>query len=134
MFVTSIFPPHASKTLAEIYVKTLKELRSQLRDKGIEIIPNTIKATTAGIEIIGVWDIKEGKLEEFLAIEQRALTNYHDVEGYRYEMDVRFKVPEALDMILIKIEINYNYISNVKNLLSLFFYGDRNLLIPLEIH
>ncbi|MFX1569099.1 MAG: hypothetical protein ACFFCV_12110 [Promethearchaeota archaeon] len=103
MFVTSIFPPHASKILAEIYVKTLKDLRSQLRDKGKEIIPNAIKATTAGIEVIGVWDIKEGKLEEFLAIEQRFLTNYHDIEGYRYQMDVRFKVHEALDMIGIKM-------------------------------
>ena len=88
VFVTSIFPSNASKILAEIYVKTLKDLRSQLREKGKEIIPNAIKVTTKSIDVIGIWDIKEGKLEEFLAIEQKALTNYHDAEGYRYQMDV----------------------------------------------
>lgn len=103
VFVTSRFPPHTAERLAKIYVETLKELRSQLRDAGKEIIPNAVKATNKGIEVIGVWDIKEGKLEEFLAIEQKFLTNYHDVEGYRYQMDVRFKITEALDMIGIKM-------------------------------
>ena len=34
---------------------------------------------------------------------KEVLTSYHDVEGYRCQMDVRFKVPEALNMIGIKM-------------------------------
>ncbi|KKN64425.1 hypothetical protein LCGC14_0491680 [marine sediment metagenome] len=81
----------------------MKDLRSKLRATGKEIITNAVKATTEGIEVIGVWDIKEGKLEEFLLIEAQAMTNYHSIERFRYQMDVRFKVTEALGMIGIKM-------------------------------
>jgi hypothetical protein len=50
-----------------------------------------------------VWDIKEGKLEEFLFKQQESLANYHEIEGYKYQMDVRFKVSEALSMIGLKM-------------------------------
>ena len=59
VFVTSIFPPHTTDQLAQIYVDTLKDVRSKLRATGKEIIANAIKATIEGIEVIGVWDIKE---------------------------------------------------------------------------
>ncbi|MHA2009285.1 MAG: hypothetical protein ACXABO_19060 [Promethearchaeota archaeon] len=103
VFVTSIFPPHTTNMLAKIYVDTLKDTRSKLRATGKEIIPNAIKATTKGIEVIGVWDIKEGKLEEFLTIEGQAMTNYHEIEGFKYSMDVRFKATEALELIGMKM-------------------------------
>jgi hypothetical protein len=103
VFVTSLFPPHTTDQLAKIYVDTLKDVRSKLRATGKEIIANAIKATTQGIEVIGVWDIKEGKLEEFLTIEGEVMTNYHKIKGFRYSMDVRFKSAEALALIGMKM-------------------------------
>ena len=103
VFVTSIFPPHTAEQLAKIYADTLKDVRSKLRATGKEIIPNAIKATTQGIEVIGVYDIKEGKLEEYLSIEAQLMTNYHKIEGFRYQIDVRFKATEALEIIGIKM-------------------------------
>ena len=103
VFVTSIFPPDTTDQLAQIYVDTLKDVRSKLRATGKEIIANAIRATTQGIEVIGVWDIKEGKLEEYLLIEAQAMTNYHKIEGFKYQIDVRFKATEALEMIGMKM-------------------------------
>jgi len=103
VFTTSIFPPHTTEQLAKIYVDLLKDIRSKLRATGKEIISNAIKATTQGIESIGVWDIKEGKLEEFLILQAQGMTNYHKIEGFRYQIDVRFKATEALEMIGIKM-------------------------------
>jgi hypothetical protein len=103
VFVTSIFPPHTTDKLAKIYVDTLKDVRSKLRPTGKEIIPNAVKATTQGIEVIGVWDIKEGKLEEYLTAEAQIMTNYHKIEGFKYQIDVRFKATEALEMIGLKM-------------------------------
>ena len=103
VFITSLFPPHVAEKLAKVYVDLLREERSRLRPTAKEIIPNAIKSNTQGIEVIGVWDIKEGKLGEFLAIQQELLTKYHDIEGYTYQMDVRFKATEALSMIGIKM-------------------------------
>ena len=31
------------------------------------------------------------------------MTNYHEIEGFRYQTDVRFKATEALEMIGIKM-------------------------------
>jgi hypothetical protein len=103
VFITSLFPPHTAEKLSKLYVELLKEERTKLRPLGKEIIPNAVKSTIHGIEVIGVWDIKEGKLEEFLANQQEFLTKYHEIEGYRYQMDIRFKVTEALSMIGIKM-------------------------------
>lgn len=103
VFITSLFPPHTAEDLAKLYVKMLKEERSALRPLGKEIIPNAVKSTVNGIEVIGVWDIKEGKLEEFLLKQQEFLTKYHEIEGYKYQMDVRFKVTEALTMLGLKM-------------------------------
>jgi hypothetical protein len=99
VFITSLFPPHTAEELAKVYVDLLKEERTKLRPLGKELIPNAIKAKVNGIEVIGVWDIKEGKLDEF----QEFLTNYHKIEGYTYQIDVRFKAVEALAMIGLKM-------------------------------
>ncbi|MHA2392584.1 MAG: hypothetical protein ACXAEX_11630 [Promethearchaeota archaeon] len=103
VFITSLFPPHKGEELAKLYIKLLKEERATLRPMGKELIPNAVKSTINGMEVIGVWDIKEGKLEEFLFKQQESLANYHEIEGYKYQMDVRFKVSEALSMIGLKM-------------------------------
>jgi len=103
VFSTTLFPPHTANKIAKMYVDSLKEFRSKQRNLTKEIIPNAIKATTEGIEVIGVHDVKEGKLEEFLLLEQQYLTTFHEIEGYRYHIDVRFKVTEALEMIGLKM-------------------------------
>ena len=103
VFVTSIFPANAAEKLAKMWVDSLKEFRSKQRPLTKELISNAIKSTTEGIETIGVHDVKEGKLEEFLALQQRYLTTFHEVEGYKYQIDVRFKATEALEMIGLKV-------------------------------
>jgi len=102
VFTTSLFPPDKSQQLAEINVEGLKEFRAVARGLAKEIISNAVKATTNGIEVIGVWDIKEGKLEEFLLHQQKEMTRYHEVEGFSYSIDVRFKIVEALEMLGMK--------------------------------
>ncbi len=103
VFTTSIFPPHAAEQLAKVFVDILKDYRSKVRALGKEIISNAIKSTPQGIESISVWDIKEGKLEEFLSVEAQSMTNYHKIEGFRYTINVRFKAIEALEMIGLKM-------------------------------
>ena len=55
------------------------------------------------MSVISVYDVKEGKLEEMMAVQQRHLLVYHDIPGYRYRMEVRFKVTEALEMLGMKM-------------------------------
>lgn len=102
VFTTTLFPPDKSQELAKINIEGLKEFRAVARGLGKEVISNAVKATTNGIEVIGAWDIKEGKLEEFLIHQQKEMTRYHKVEGFSYSIDVRFKIVEALELLGMK--------------------------------
>ena len=99
---TSKFPLDQAEEVAKIYVKTAKDYRSSHRELAKEIVPNAVKATDDGIESFSVYDVKEGKLEEFLFLEQKNMVNYHNIPGYKYHIEVRFKITEALEMVGMK--------------------------------
>ena len=99
MFTYSTFPNDQAKNIAKVYLKEIKEARAILRPLGKEVVPNAVKATEEGITVIGVWDVKEGKLEEILKAQQKLMLAYQEIEGDRYRIEVRFKVTEALDML-----------------------------------
>ena len=102
LFTYNIFPPDQGENIAKAYLKVVKEERAAWRPLAKEIIPNAVKATMDGMSVISVYDVKEGKLEEFLALQQKQLIRYHDIPGYRYKMEVRFNVVEAIEMLGMK--------------------------------
>lgn len=103
MFTYNIFPADQAENISKIYLKEMKEARAALRPLAKEIIPNSVKATMEGMSAISVFDIKEGKLEEVLKLQQELLLAYHEIPGYRYNIEVRFKATEALGMIGMKM-------------------------------
>ena len=103
MFTYNIFPPDQAENISKIYLKEIKEARAALRPLAKEVITNAVKATMDGMTVISVYDAKEGKLEELLKLQQKLLLAYHEIEGYKYRIEVRFKVTEALEMLGMKI-------------------------------
>lgn len=104
VFITSYLPFNKTKDAAKIYVASLKEYRSSIKGLGKEIIPNAVKARKDFIEVTGIYDVETSNLTEFLLNQQKYMTKYHDLgEGYGYDIEVRFKVTEALEMIGFKM-------------------------------
>jgi len=102
LFTYNIFPNEQAENIAKAYLKVVKEERAEWRPLAKEIISNAVKGTIDGMSVISVYDVKEGKLEELLAIQQKHLLVYQNIPGYRYRMELRFKVTEALGMIGMK--------------------------------
>jgi len=102
MFTYSVFPNDQGENIAKVYIKEIKEARAKLRPLGKEVVPNAVKATTDGITVIGIWEVKEGKLDEILKAQQKLLLAYNGIEGYRYRIEVRFNITEALEMLGLK--------------------------------
>lgn len=102
VFTISYIPNHKTREIAKIWVDTVKEFRSKNKGLTKEIIPNSVKARKDFIEVIGVHEIKPGKLEEYLLNQQNYMVNYHEVEGFRYEIEVRFNISVALEMLGMK--------------------------------
>ncbi|MHA1240005.1 MAG: hypothetical protein ACTSQU_04350 [Promethearchaeota archaeon] len=103
MFTYNIFPADQAENISKIYLKEMKEARAALRPLAKEIIANSIKATMDGMSAISVFDVKEGKLEEILKLQQELILAYHEIPGYKYRIEVRFKATEALGMIGMKM-------------------------------
>jgi len=103
LFTYNIFPPDQAEAISKIYLEHIKEERAAMRPLAKEIIPNAVKATIDGMSVISVFDVKEGKLEECLALQQKLLLAYHVIPRYKYKMEVRFKVTEAIEMLGMKI-------------------------------
>jgi len=103
VFTYSYVPVHKINKSAEIYLKEMKEARSATRPLAKEIIPNAAKGTMEGLQTISVYDVKEGKLEEFLITQQKLMVAYHAIEGFKYNIEVRFKITEALEMVGMKM-------------------------------
>ncbi len=102
VFTTSYMPNDKTEECAKIWVETVKEIRSKVRGLTKEIIPNAVKARKGCIEVTGVYEVKPGKLDEFLLIQQNYMVKYHKVMGFRYKIEVRFTVSEALEMLGMK--------------------------------
>ncbi len=102
VFVYTMFPPHKTKEIAQMYVETTKDFNSAARGLTKMVIQNAVKSTENGIESISVHDVKEGNLEKFLNVQTNYMVNYHDIEGFRYKIEVRNKVTEAMEMLGMK--------------------------------
>jgi hypothetical protein len=103
LFTYNTFPPDQAVNISKAYLKVIKEDRANMRPLAKEIIPNAVKATEEGMTVISVHEVKEGKLEECLAQQQKQLLVFHDIPGYRYRMEVRFNVVEAIEMLGMKV-------------------------------
>ena len=97
-----VFPLNKAEEVAKKWVESIQEFRSEARGLAKEVVPNAVKVTMDGIESIGVNEVKEGKLDEFLTALGKSMLVYHDIEGFKYRWEVRATVTEALGLLGMK--------------------------------
>ena len=97
-----IFPLNKANEVANKWIEAIKDFRSEARPLAKEVVPNAVKVTMEGIESIGVHDVKEGKLDDFLTVLGKSMMVYHDIEGFKYRWEVRATVTEALGLLGMK--------------------------------
>ena len=104
VFTTSYIPYTKAAESAKIYISTIKKFYSEVRGLTKELVPNSVKARKDYIEVVSVNDVEESNLAKYLQIQQKYMTQFHNLgEGYGYDIEVRFKITEALEMIGIKM-------------------------------
>jgi len=98
--ITNWFPSNKAMEAAEKY---LEERKKYPRDRSLgKMVVEALKSDERGIVGFSVINVKEGKLEESLLREQNIQVMYHDIEGYRYKIDVWWNITEALAMVGMK--------------------------------
>lgn len=98
IITTSVYPPDRANEVAERYIKALQEFPPD-KTLGKEIIPAAVKSTQKGIRVMGVVQVKEGKLEEALARNVKFMQLFMSIPGYTYTTDINLNINEALGLI-----------------------------------
>ena len=98
LITTSTYPSHKAPEVANRYLEAIAKY-PQDDSLATEVVPAAVKATSEGIKVLGVAEIKEGKFEKAYKRIVDLEAMFLDIEGYEYKVDTYLKVEEALAVI-----------------------------------
>ena len=101
IIVTGWFPVQKGIEVAKKYVEERKKNPLD-RSLGKVILDSALRVVKGKVKAISISKVKEGKLDEALIRTQNDMVAYHELEGYKYTIEVLFDVVEALEMVGIK--------------------------------
>ena len=95
---TSIYPTEKGPEVAEKYLEAIKKYPID-ENLATELVPAAIKSTHEGVKVLGITEVKEGKLEDALKRTVNMMVMFQSIPGYRYSTELYYKVEEALALI-----------------------------------
>lgn len=100
ILIKTWFPPHKADEVANVY---MEELKSHRPDRTLgKSLTTSIKSNQNGIVSLEIFEVKEGKLEDALTHYHDVQIMYHNIEGFRYEIEVWRTPVEALALLGMK--------------------------------
>jgi len=101
--MTTAWIPHAKAAEAgKLFIEASKKFPE---DKSLskQLLNNAIAATKEGYKAVSASEIKEGKLNAFIAqLNKTLLFIANGIEGYKYQVEVMSSIVEAMDIIGLK--------------------------------
>ena len=98
IITTSIYPTDKGPEVAEKYLEAIEKYPPD-ENLAIQLVPAAIKSTHKGIQVLGIQEVKEGKLEDAIKRTLNMMVMFQSVQGYRYSTEIHYKVEEALTLI-----------------------------------
>lgn len=98
LVTTSIYP---SEQVQEVGARYLEALAKYPPDESLstQVVPAAVTTTHQGIKVIGISDVKEGKLEDALRRAGDFMVMFQNIAGFEYKVRVYSKVEEAMASI-----------------------------------
>lgn len=98
LITTSKYPSDIAGEVAEQYLEALKKypIDDSLET---ELVPAAVKSTHQGLTILGITEVKEGKLDEAYKNKVKFMVLFQKIQGFEYTIDVNLTVIEALGML-----------------------------------
>lgn len=98
IITTSLYPSHKAPEVAERYLEAIAKYPPD-ENLTTEVVPAAVKSIHEGIRVIGIAEVKEGKLEKALARSVNMMVMFQSIEGFEYTTEIHYKVEEALALI-----------------------------------
>jgi len=92
---------YPSDKVTEVATRYLEALAKFPPDESLttQVVPAAVTTTHQGIEVTGISDVKEGKLEEALRRAGDMMVMFQSIVGFEYTTRVHSKVEEAMSAI-----------------------------------
>jgi hypothetical protein len=98
IITSSIYP---ADKVPEVAKKYLQAMEKYPPDENLTtlLVPAAVKSTQEGIKTLVIQEAKEGKLEDAFKRTASMMVMFQSIPGYRYSVDVHYKVEEALALV-----------------------------------
>jgi hypothetical protein len=98
IITTSLYPSDKGSEVAEKYLEAIQKYPPD-ENLATQVVPAAVKATHQGVRVVGIVEVKEGKLEEAYTRAVNMMVMFQSIAGFEYTMEIYFKVEEALSLI-----------------------------------
>ena len=98
LFTTSLYPNDKAKEAANMYIKAMAKYPPDV-SLGTPIVPGAVLATSQGIKVIHIFDVKKGKLDDAMALAVNRMVMFYDIQGFRVTFETYLNLEEALKFI-----------------------------------
>ena len=98
LVTTSTYPSEIATKVAERYFEALQKYpvdESQVK----ELVPAAVKATNQGLKVMGILEVKEGKLEGALKRLTNFMAMFQTIPGFEYSIEINWSVEDALGLL-----------------------------------
>ncbi len=98
LITTSIYPSDKATEVANKYLEALSKYPPN-ENLATQLVPAAVKSTHQGIQVMGIEEVKPGKLEEALTYRGKFMTMFHRIQGFESTTEVCLKVEEAMELL-----------------------------------
>jgi hypothetical protein len=99
---TSYFPAGKSEEAGKKFIEVTKKFPPD-RSIAKPILRVGVRVTTNGMKVITLYEVKDGKIDEFMNRSYQQILMFSEIEGYRAEHEVFMSGTEALPLVGLKM-------------------------------
>jgi hypothetical protein len=98
IITTSLYPSDKAPEVAKRYLEAIAKYPPDAR-LGTQIVPAAVTTTLQGIKVIGIIEVKKGKLEDVVARTAKMMAMFFSIQGFEYTIERYATVEEAMKVI-----------------------------------
>lgn len=98
LITTSLYPSDKADEVAKKYLEALSKYPPN-ENLATQLIPAAVKSTHQGIQVMGIQEVKPGKMEEAITYIGKFITMFHSIQGFESTTDVYLNVEEAMGLL-----------------------------------
>ena len=98
IIVTSLYPSDKATEVGKKYLEAISKYPPN-ENLATQLVPAAVKAAHQGIHVLGISEVKKGKLEEAYTYLVSMMAMFQSIQGFEYKVDVYLKVEEAMGII-----------------------------------